>query len=143
MPEIVHELTINAPVRKVYQALTQRDGLENWWTRDADAQPVEGSVATFGFGNPGNLTRMRIERLEEPRLVKWRCIGGPAEWVNTDVIFRLTEEPDGTVVRFQHLKWKSLDGFLPHCSYKWAFFLRSLKFYLERDAGMPYPHDIE
>ena len=57
--------------------------------------------------------------------------------------FTLREEPEGAVVRFQHLKWKSIEGALPRASYAWAGFLRSLKFYLERDAGMPYPHDLE
>ena len=143
MPDIVHELTIRAPAVQVYQALTQREGLENWWTRDVDAEPLEGSTAAFGFGGPEHLTRMRIERLEEPRLVRWRCVSGPAEWADTEVVFTLKDDPDGTLVRFQHLKWKSAGGLLPRCSYQWACVLRSLKFYLERDAGMPYPHDIE
>ena len=143
MPEIVHELSIRAPVKTVYQALTQRRGIENWWTRDVDTEPLLGSIAAFGFDNPEHLVRMRIERLEEPRLVLWRCVSGPVEWAHTEVCFTLREEPEGTVVRFQHLKWKSIEGALPRASYAWAGFLRSLKFYLERDAGMPYPHDLE
>lgn len=143
MPDIVHELAIRAPAQQVYQALTQREGLENWWTRDVEAEPLEGAIAAFGFGTPEHLTRMRIERLEEPRLVRWRCLSGPAEWANTEVLFTLTEHANGTLVRFRHLKWKSADGVLPRESYAWACFLRSLKFYLERGAGMPYPHNIE
>ena len=104
MPEIAHELAIRAPLKTVYQALTRREGLENWWTRDIDAEPLPGSVASFGFGNPEHLVRMRVEQLEEPRLVRWRCVGGPAEWANTEVCFTLREETADTIVRFQHLK---------------------------------------
>ena len=143
MPEIVHELAVRAPAEQVYQALTSREGLENWWTRDVDIEPVQGSTAAFGFGAPEHLLRMRIERLKAFKLVHWRCVEGPAEWANTEIRFLLKDQPEGTTVLFRHLKWKSLDGTLARESYRWAGFLRSLKFYLERDAGMPYPHDIE
>ena len=51
MAEIKHLLHINAPANKIYQAITEEEGLRNWWTNQTIASPVEGATinATIDF----------------------------------------------------------------------------------------------
>ena len=50
MPNICHELIIEASAEKVYNALTSKEGLSAWWTPDTTVKPAVGSVARFAFG---------------------------------------------------------------------------------------------
>jgi uncharacterized protein YndB with AHSA1/START domain len=138
MPEILHQLRINAPVERVYAALTQQTGLASWWTKDTRAAPTLGSIAQFGFNNRQIIFKMQIDALEPNKQVQWRCLGDHPEWTDTEVIFELSPDVAGTTLRFSHFKWKSTDGILARCSYDWARYLTSLKSYLETDTGMPH-----
>ena len=69
------------------------------------------------------------------------CIEGPAEWVGTDLNFRLSPSDDGgTVVLFSHEGWQEPVEFMYHCSTKWAYHLLSLKSGLEAARPRPIPH---
>jgi uncharacterized protein YndB with AHSA1/START domain len=138
MPEILHQLRVNTPAERVYAALTQQTGLASWGTRDTTAEPTLGSTAQFGFNNRQIIFRMLIETLRPNKHVQWRCLGDHPEWTDTEVIFELTADADGTTLRFSHRKWKSSDGMLARCSYDWARYLTSLKSYLETGTGMPH-----
>jgi uncharacterized protein YndB with AHSA1/START domain len=138
MPDILHQLRINAPVERVYAALTQQTGLASWWTKDTRATPTLGSVAQFGFNNRQIIFKMYIDALEPNKQVQWRCLGDHPEWTDTEVSLGLTPDADGTTLRFSHLKWKSTDGILARCSYDWARYLTSLKSYPETGIGMPH-----
>jgi hypothetical protein len=51
MPDMLHEVIIEAPAKRVYDAITTEKGLKSWWTADAEATPEPKSIAVFGFGN--------------------------------------------------------------------------------------------
>lgn len=138
MPEIRHQLTIDDRPEAVYRAITDHDGLASWWTRDTEADPEVGSVARFGFNKRSTVFRMRIDELEPNRRVKWGCLGDDPEWEDTELVFELTPNEGGTVLRFGHLGWKSAGGILPMCSYEWARYLTSLRSYVETGEGSPH-----
>jgi hypothetical protein len=119
-------------------ALTEQRGLANWWTGDTVAEPTEGSVAEFGFGQRRTVIRMRIEELVSPSLVRWQCLGGIDEWIGTNLRFELKSVGDGTQLMFRHLGWKSSDGVLALCSFDWAHYLMSLRSYCESGQGNPH-----
>jgi hypothetical protein len=158
MYDIVHELTIGVPPDQVYEAITTQEGLAGWWTTDTTAEPVIGSVATFGFGGHSTVLAMRIELLESPELVDWACVEGPDEWAGTHVTYRIESNlrvlrddggedsgaggdngsgPDGSVLRFWHGGWAHEDGELPRSSFQWAMHLDSLRRYCESGIGSP------
>ena len=138
MPEILHTLRIAGKRRKVYKAITEQDGLRNWWTRFTMAEPTVGYVNEFGFGGAFKF-RMRIDELEPDELVEWTCISGHEERAGTRVRFILSDLPDsrGTLVEFEHIGWEEADGVLASCSYDWAQYLRSLKAYVEQGKDAP------
>lgn len=140
MPDIVHRVMIRAPPKRVYDALTTREGLSAWWTTDVRGQGTVGARLGFGFGSA--TTSMRVEALQPGQVVKWRCMAGPAEWVASTVEFHLEAEGGHTLLRFIQAGHAAGD-FFGHCNTKWAFFLLSLKDFLETGTGHPYPNDSD
>jgi uncharacterized protein YndB with AHSA1/START domain len=142
MADIFHKVAVRASTGDTYRALTQRQGLARWWTTDTKGEPKVDSLLRFGFAEGKWVVEMRVAELDENKRVAWKCVAGPAEWIGTDLTFDLAEEDGRTVVRFGHRNWKEVVDFMGHCSAKWAYFLLSLKAYLESGAGTPHPHDL-
>ena len=143
MPEIVHRIAVAAPPSRVYRAIATRSGLINWWTWHVSGEPAPGGVVRFRFAR--GETDMEMLKLVPDRRIVWRCVSGPAEWVDTEVSFSLAQsEPAGgreTVVLFSHTGWREAREFMAHCNTQWAYFLLSLKTWVEDGKGTPYPED--
>jgi len=142
MADILHRVGIGATRAAVYDALTTRDGLAGWWTRDTRGQGGHvDDVLQFRFGAGG--FDMRVRELEPARRVQWDVIDGPEEWIGTTIDWDLKQEGDFVIVLFKHLHWKEPVEFMHHCSTKWAIFLMSLKSLLETGTGQPDPDDVK
>lgn len=139
MPEIVHRLGIQASARRVYRALTVRHELAAWWTRDVIGSGDLGSVLGFGFQQRAIVFRMFVQELSDPKLVRWRCLGGHPEWKDTELAFILTPTADGTALEFEHRGWRSASPIYRACSVGWAQSLASLRAHVELGKGRPYP----
>ena len=137
MPDILHRVGIGVRPERVYSALTTVDGLRHWWVGDTRGDANKGGRIDFGFCD------MQVVEAIPDDLVRWRCTRGPEEWIDTEVVFRLTWKDDQTFVLFQHAHWKEPVEFMHHCSTKWATFLLSLRDWLERTEGRPTPHDVK
>ena len=105
MKSIFHKLVINAPIEKVYEALITQEGLSGWWTPETKATPEVGSISRFTFG-PKYFKEMKVEELKPLTKVKWLCINGYEEWLNTTVNFELEPHKNGTTLFFHHDGWK-------------------------------------
>jgi uncharacterized protein YndB with AHSA1/START domain len=143
MVDICHRVGIAAPAAEVYERLSTIAGLETWWTRRVEGDPALGGTLDFFFGGPEPSAVMRVDDAQPNRAVRWRCVGGPDEWVGTDVEFDLTTEGDETVVMFRHAHWREPVAFMHHCATKWGYFLLSLKAGLEGDKSTPFPDDLK
>ena len=137
MPDILHRVGIAGPPAPVYEALTTIDGLAHWWTTAATGNAAAGGEVDFGF------CRMAVTEARPDTTVRWRCVGGPPEWVGTTITFALTTLPDQTAVLFTHAGWKEPVEFMHHCSTKWATFLLGLRDWVERGQGHPAPYDVK
>lgn len=142
MHQILHLLTIDAPVETVYQAIAEQQGLAAWWTHDVVAKPVIGSIAEFDFGERYH-NEMVITVLEENKRVAWRCIQGNDEWIDTTFSFELEEIPAGTRLRFTHANWRDMTDFYASCNYNWGYYLASLKRLCETGIGSPFPASMK
>lgn len=160
MPNIRHEILIEAPVEKIYKAITSQEGLSAWWTPGAQAEPKYNSVARFGFG-PEYFKEMKITAIVLFELVRWDCIAGADEWIGTTISFHLQagdptsllllhpelkdqiqqQDASGpcTVLIFHHEEWKEYTPMFAECNYTWARFLGSLKLFCETGTGCPWP----
>jgi uncharacterized protein YndB with AHSA1/START domain len=160
MPNIHHALLIGVPVEKVYNAITNQEGLSAWWTPGTNAKADLNSVAHFPFG-ADYFKEMKITELKPFGLVKWNCIKGADECVGTNISFKLlpgnkgtllNSHPEmqgqaeqqgneiGTLLIFHHDDWKEYTLMFAECSYTWGQFLRSLKLLCETGKGKPWPN---
>ncbi len=143
MPDIRHRVVISAPLESVYEAVSTTNGVSEWWTRDGvRGESSEGSRLQFFFGQPEPAAVMEVARLDPAGHVRWACVEGADEWVGTTIAFDLTRQGDDTVVLFTHADWREPVEFMAHCSARWAYFLFSLKSYLETGKGTPFPEDL-
>jgi uncharacterized protein YndB with AHSA1/START domain len=143
MADILHRVGIKASsLEKAYTALTTREGLSAWWTRNTQGECGKvGGVIQFRFEAGG--FDMKVVELDPARRVLWQVVDGPKEWIGTQVSWDFKREGDYTIVLFKHLGWKEPVEFMHHCSTKWGVFLLSLKSLLETGKGAPEPNDIK
>lgn len=141
MPDILHRVGIQAPPDKVFAALSTLEGLSHWWITGTTGDPRVGG--TIHFRPDGGGFDMKILESKPSELVKWKCTGGPDEWIGTELGFQLQKKEGQTFVLFRHANWREPVEFMHHCSTKWATFLLSLKDWVERGEGRPFPYDVK
>jgi uncharacterized protein YndB with AHSA1/START domain len=139
-------LVINAEPSAVYAAIATQEGLRGWWTDQCTADAHAGGTAHFEFGR----TRkdMSIEQLDPNRGVRWFCtrayiasetLREKAEWVGTEIVFRLTPTFDGkTRLDFEHVGLVPALECYDLCRDGWDYFLPSLQQLVETGRGTPW-----
>ena len=141
MADIVHRIGVeHSSPQRVYDALSTLDGLSGWWAEKTTGDTGPGGVVEFRFG-PGGID-MKVVELDPGRLVRWEVVGGPEEWIGTEVRFDIRQDGDWTIVLFRHEGWREPVEFMSHCSTQWATYLVSLKQLLETGTGAPDPRDL-
>lgn len=138
MPDLNHEVEINASPEKVYDAITTQKGLRSWWTGDSVAEPRVGSVAEFGFYKRAILFRMRIDVLTPGKRVVWACLGDHDEWKGTHLTWDISQKDGKSTLRFVHGGWRAASGFSASCNSTWGELMYRLKDYAEGKS--PGPH---
>ncbi len=138
MAEMHHEIQIDAPPEKVYEAITTQNGLRSWWTGDSVAEPRVGSIAEFGFYNRMIVFRMRIEELTPGKRAVWACLGDHDEWKGTRLTWEISGKDGKTFLHFTHGNWRSTSSFFASCNSTWGELMYRLKNYTEGRA--PGPH---
>lgn len=141
MPEILHRIGVDAPIGKVYEALTTSHGISSWWTRKVTGAAKGGSEMETRFKNDTLTMKFRIEELTSNALVKWRVLEGPPEWIGSTIQFAHSANGEETVVLFSHLGWKEIVEYMHHCGTKWGYYMFSLKNLLESGRGTPHPDE--
>lgn len=120
MADIFHCLRMNASPDEVFRAVTEDELLRPWWANDT------------------SFDVRCVERSDGARVV-WRCVGGPPEWIGTDIAFAFAREGRETVVRMSHKNWRETSDAFAHCTTKWGRVLMALKSRVE----MPEADDLQ
>ncbi len=141
MVEILHRIGVVAPLDEVYQAVATPEGLAEWWTTDTIGKSEVGGELAFRFGEVGGFD-MEILELDPSGHIRWQVVAGPDEWIGTEIVWRLDQRNEYTIVLFSHEGWQEPGEFMHHCSTKWATFLMSLKELVETGRGRPAPNDV-
>ena len=139
MSDIYHQVGIRADIKKVYDAITTLQGLTSWWS-ETTGDPQQGSKLYFHFND--TVIEMTIHQLLPGRKVVWQCSEKQGEWKDTIITFDLEQSDEQVFVNFSHTGWAAQTSLCSHCNTKWAVFLLSLKEYLEKGKGRPFPDDV-
>jgi uncharacterized protein YndB with AHSA1/START domain len=136
MANIHHLLLIDAPIEKIYQAISTVEGYKNWWTEETSGDFKVGGEVHFNFGEQYK-NMFEVAYLDENARVVLKGKMCAPDWMNSKIDIRL-DEHDGLVrVRFAHLDYPDDNDFYAQCNYTWGYFLRSLKDYCEKGKGFP------
>ncbi len=142
MADIVHDLTINAPVSAVYEAVSSPKGLDAWWTRKASGVPDLGNTYVLWFG-PEHDWRAEVSRCARNTVFELCLTAADDDWIGTRVGFALAEEEGKTTLRFSHAGWIARNEHFRISNFCWAMYLRLLKRYVEYDEVVPYERRLE
>lgn len=138
MQKIIHVLQIKAEPKKVFRAIATAEGLSNWWSTDVKAEEKVGGIVDFKFMGDFN-PDMKIIALNEPKVVKWECVGGHDNWQDNKFLFELGESDDGTQLKFvQEYANEISDEDYGTYNFNWGYYLQSLKGYCETGQGKPF-----
>jgi uncharacterized protein YndB with AHSA1/START domain len=140
MARIVFELGIDAPVRKVAEALTTEKGIAGWWTDDVALPGGAAAAMTLGFPIAPFPFQLRVDEAGERR-VAWSSVGEfPPHWAGTQVVWTLTSAGKSTTVHFVHDGWASDEGPFGSSALTWGRLMDSLKRFAETGTAAPLFH---
>ena len=142
MSTILHVVDVAVSPKEVFAAISTLDGLRHWWTEKVDGDEQEGGTIRFAFV-PGLFNpEMRIDELEEPTSLVWRCVAGAEQWTDATIAFDLEERDEGTRLVFRQTYGQPLDDLsFGIYNFNWGYYLESLRLHCEKGEGKPFqPH---
>lgn len=142
MVNILHQVGVVAPFDDAYRAVATPEGVAGWWSVDTTGKSEVGGRLAVRFGDDGGFD-LDILELDPAGRVRWRVTDGPAEWIGTEINWRLEQRDRYTIVQFTHEGWREPTELMHQCSTKWATFLMSLKALVETGRGRPAPDDVQ
>jgi len=96
MPDILHRVGIASTPDHVFRAIAKPEGLSRWWIAGTTGDPKVGGV--LNFMPDGGGFAMKVVAAKPGKLVQWKCVDGPDEWIGTEVTFRLQKKEGQTFV---------------------------------------------
>ena len=150
MSTIHHQLGINAPVAKVYEAIATADGISTWWDKQTPVQTDRGLVLEHNPGPEHGVVKLRVVELVPNTRVEWECVSthpasSPASaWTGTHFIFEMVERGDGgpssgsggsqsrvTTLDFRQSGYDERSEFFGFNNFAWGQVLQNLKQVIE------------
>tara|TARA_R110001583_G_C5662995_1_gene409833 strand:+ start:290 stop:718 length:429 start_codon:yes stop_codon:yes gene_type:complete len=134
---IYHNLIIATSIEKVFDAISQPEHLNNWWTLKCSGKPELGKEYNFNFTDAydwyGKVSKCELNKVFYIKMTK-----SDADWNTTTFGFELEEINNTTLLKFSHENWLESNNHFKHTSFCWALLLNGLKNYLEKDVVVPF-----
>jgi uncharacterized protein YndB with AHSA1/START domain len=138
MHSIENTIEIAATPDRVLAALTTTSGIRAWFTKDSD---IDATAARFRFVLEAGVKEVRfaIDELAPARLAM-TCTAetNNADWLGTKLVFALAPAGAGTRVQLVHSGFAARNETYERTIQGWAFFVGSLKRYVETGIGEPH-----
>jgi len=142
MADIIHQFPINAPVKRVFDAISTPAGLDSWWTLRSTGEPREGSEYQLYFG-AGYEWRATATTVQSPHRFGLTMTAADDDWQNSKLAFELAENDRVTTVKFQHTGWPATNEHFSISSFCWAMYLRLLKRFVEAGEVVEYEKRLD
>jgi hypothetical protein len=129
MADINHQITIKASAKKIYELIASKEGIQKWLTKE-DGWKIKGNenlggILLFYFGK--NHHEMKVSKLEANKEVKWDCIVGHPEWIDTSVSFIIESKGNENILHFAHKGWAKQTNFFEQCNEVWEGSVADIK----------------
>ena len=138
MADIAIQIDTTADPAATYTALTTTDGVAGWWTTRNQTSGTVGEVDQMWFPDAPMAWELRVDEAVPGKVLARHCVGGPPQWIGTDVRFALEPAPQGgTKILLDHTGFAGVDEMFRIVTLGWAQMLLRLRQYL--DNGRPAP----
>ena len=141
MATLYHQVWVNAPTAKLYEAISTETGIGRWWDKPRATESDRGPVWEFNPGAEHGVLKMKVLNLVPGKRVEWECISthpktSPASaWTGTHVMFEISEREDVTILDFRHSGWDESSEYFGFCNYHWGEALHALKQWCESPSA--------
>ena len=142
MPDILHDVPIRATPARLFAAVSSPAGLDAWWTLGATGEARVGAEYELFFGEEYDW-RAGVVRCVADREFALRMNRASADWIGTEISFRLEAAGDVTWLHFAHEGWGAATDHYRTSSFCWAMYLRVLRRWLEAGEAVPYERRLE
>jgi uncharacterized protein YndB with AHSA1/START domain len=142
MYNIYHNFPIAAPLNKVFDCITQPEGLDVWWTKKSSGVPELNQQYVLWFA-PEYDWRAIVSRCEPARVFELTMTVSDKDWQGTKLGFELKENKNIVSLNFYHVNWPENNEHYRISSFCWAMYLRLLKRYLEYGEIIDYEKRLD
>lgn len=122
---IHHLLHINAPIDKVFTALSSIEELKLWYTTEVQGSSKLNEIIEFKFGGVDFHTKV-IELVANEKIVM-ECVATSLPLVGQKVTYELDQNDEKTRVRFSQDGFDELDDFYANMNFSASKYLESLR----------------
>jgi len=144
MASYTKTLRVQAPPRKLYEAVSTVQGLKGWWCHNTVEK--NGDITVRFSGENFQTLRLMDPTPDKKVIWEWTAQYFPVEgttqtdeWVGTRVAFDIQANPDGSsTLSFTHIGLTPQLVCYEKCNAGWNYFLESLRAFCETDRGTPY-----
>lgn len=137
MAEVTREISVNASLERVFNAISTTEGISGWWTEDCAYDGRLGGKGQLTFGNPPVALALETMIFSRDEEVLLRCLNGPADWMGTNISWVVEPLGERTRLILNHAGIRITDSNRPVLDSLWRELLDSLKRYVE--SGKPAP----
>lgn len=129
MADILHQVLIKAPAKKIYQLIATREGIQQW-LRESEGWKISGDTSLGGlitFYLETHHHIMKVIQMEKDKQVRWECTEGHPEWLGTTVDFFIDDNVSKCTLEFAHNGWADSTEFFQECQQAWAGYVEDIK----------------
>ena len=134
---IYHDLFIQASLKDVFEAVTEPNLLNNWWTLNCSGKPELGTQYNFYFA-PEYDWYGKVIKCETNQAFHIKMTKSDQDWNSTSFGFDLQKVNGGIQLNFWHIGWPACNHPFRRSSYCWAILLNGLKNYVENGIIVPF-----
>ncbi|RPG60376.1 MAG: SRPBCC domain-containing protein [Flavobacteriales bacterium TMED235] len=130
---IHHLLHINAPIDKVFTALSSIEELKLWYTTEIQGSSKLNEIIEFKFGGVDFHSKV-IELVPNEKIVM-ECVATSLPLVGQKVTYQLDQNDEKTRVRFSQDGFDELDDFYANMNFSASKYLESLRQYCQKGTS--------
>jgi hypothetical protein len=125
MPDIKHSIFIDVAPNDVHPLIASGRGFSQWWAADVTEDNSTG-IVELGFFNRATIYRLQPAGIVAPKKAEWLCETGK-EWQGTKILFELTQNKNGSLLRFTHADWQAETDYFVSCNTTWGELMFRIK----------------